>query len=171
MWLSLLCWVLGMFLSLFVGFDAPVAAKPQPGIAVPEQSACQLWWYIFRNNALLSLLIALGGIFTFGLLTASVLFANGYLFARVLLPVVRSEEISLIEAGKSLLHAPFELYAIFWFGAIGFSSCQFLFGQNREKSILEHFELPGVRHVIIPLIVLLFASLLEAASIWLWSPQ
>lgn len=73
---------------------------------------------IFLNNLLVGLMLSVLGFFTAGLLTAVLLFWNGYI-----LGIVYSAAFYILDMGHLLYHSkhiPLELYGLVLFSQIGF---------------------------------------------------
>jgi len=119
-----------------------------------------LFFKIFLNNALVALLISVGGYFTGGLLAVIISFWNG-----VKLGLIVGEalfHLSLMYILFALIHAPLEITAFCWFGAIGllgFQNVRRIWSE--KKPTLATF--PRYRDFIPPLVLLFIAAFTETS--------
>ena len=113
---------------------------------------------IFLNNLIVGIMLSYMGFFTGGVLTAILLIFNGFFVSTIygygihFMPFV-----DILYYSK---HVPIELIALFLFSKIGFSGYGFM------KNILSGKEmdmdlLPRVRELMIPSLLLFFASIIE----------
>jgi len=113
---------------------------------------------IFLNNLIVGIMLSYMGFFTGGVLTAILLIFNGFFVSTIYgYGIHFMPFIDILYYSK---HVPIELIALFLFSKIGFSGYGFM------KNILSGKEmdmdlLPRVRELMIPSLLLFFASIIE----------
>ena len=113
---------------------------------------------IFLNNLIVGIMLSYMGFFTGGVLTAILLIFNGFFVSTIYgYGIHFMPFMDILYYSK---HVPIELIALFLFSKIGFSGYGFM------KNILSGKEmdmdlLPRVRELMIPSLLLFFASIIE----------
>lgn len=114
---------------------------------------------IFVTNLTVGLVLSIAGFFTGGLLTLFIIIWNIVLFW-LLYSIAISNHNDINAIIYLLKHAPIEIYALALFSIIGFRGFKFY----KKLIKLQQFDsnlLPNVKEIILPAILLIFASLIE----------
>lgn len=122
----------------------------------------QFWWFIFKNNSLVSLTAILLGFF-FGIFPFLTLIFNGYIIG--LVARLSVDAVGVYELWRLLPHGIFELPAVLISISLGIKFGSFVFNKNpwkRFKYLLSN-SLQVFFFIILPL--LLIAALIESLLI------
>jgi len=113
---------------------------------------------IFLNNLLVGFLLSFLGFLTGGILSAIILFWNGYILGIIYNAAFLIVPLSdIIYSSK---HVPVELYALITFATLGFQGFHFCKALLAEGKIYKEY-IPHMKKFILPVISLLIASILE----------
>lgn len=116
---------------------------------------------IFVTNSVVGLVLSIAGFFTGGILTLLIIVWN-ILLVWILYWIALSNNNNISTILYLLKHAPLEIYALAMFSIIGFRGFKFY----RKLVKLQLFDielLPNIKELILPIILLLLASLIEVS--------
>lgn len=114
---------------------------------------------IFFTNLIVGLFLSVAGFFTGGILTLIVIVWNALLFW-LIYSIATYHHNQVCAILYLLKHSPLEIYALALFSIIGFRGFKFY----KNLIISQKFDretFPNVKEMILPTILLLFASLIE----------
>ena len=118
------------------------------------------YYSIFFNNLKVGLLIALGGYFSFGLISAFILFYNGFLLYEII-SIASLVGLSLNEIlYGTIYHGLIEFIAFLLFGSIGFKGI--LFGCRVCKNQKVRFMELSYKSFIQPTVFLAISAIIES---------
>lgn len=134
------------------------------GISFQNSNYLSILFFVFKNNLIAGLKLAFVGLLTGGAGTVLILIYNGYILGLVL------HDAHIVQAGilnvaRYLLHAPFELMAIFLFSAMGFKGI-FIIEKLLSNKIISGNDFPKPKEFFIPTILLFIGACIEALIIY-----
>jgi uncharacterized membrane protein SpoIIM required for sporulation len=106
------------------------------------------------------------GYATAGLMTVFILIFNGYLFGMALFVIAKLQHHEVLEFGlliKLFGHVPLEVISFCLFGMYGLSGFNFVLNSNSNKEILS--DLPSIKSIFFPFVLLVIAAIIESYSI------
>ena len=114
---------------------------------------------LFFHNLYVAFLLSIGGLFTAGSLSLITITYNGFMATSIISFFCLQN--SLLITFSKLIHAPFEIIALIWFGSIGLFGATLTskFIKNKQITINDLYIL---KETWKPFLLLLIAALIEA---------
>lgn len=158
-------WILGLFISFLITPHLQTAG----GTAITGTTSgnhpsllgsLELSVSILTHNMIVAFFLSVAGYFTGGILTMIGLIWNGFLIGTIIESAI-AHQLTLLIILLSLIHAPFEIGAFLWFGALGLKGLQNLnrLWHNQPVTLKNH---PKPKEFIIPSILLAIAAIIES---------
>lgn len=164
--ICLLCWIVGTAVAIDYPMHLKSSSLPNYHLMFSKILFINLsaTWKILLNNLFTSFILCILGYLSFGLLAILVSLYNGYIFGLVVNTFV--SKYTFASLYLVCLHAPMEVYALCYFGAVGLMGFQNL----RQIFAHEHFEyfkqFPRTKFFWVPLFFLLIAACIESDLIF-----
>jgi hypothetical protein len=160
------CWFIGLAVSSLLNLNTLEVATGSHSIYA-SMSYLEIFYILFKTNGMVGLLCCYIGYISGGFMALFILLFNGYIFGMSffpILPLLPNSSVKNHLLLQLLGHVPFEILSFSLFGAVGLGGFDWLINLYRDKEIA--FKLPHPRTLIIPFLILLFATTLESYAIY-----
>ena len=160
--ICLLCWIVGTVVALDYPMLLKSSALPNYHFIYSKSLYINFSasWMVLLNNLFTGFILCILGYLSFGFLAIMVSLYNGYIFGLVVNTFV--SKYTFASMYLVFLHAPMEVYALCYLGAIG------LMGFSNLRKILAHepivyFEqFPRLPFFFLPILFLAIAACIES---------
>ena len=160
--ICVLCWLTGTAISLNYTLIIKSNELLSYDLSYTKDTASHLsnCAMILLNNIGTGFILSVFSYFSFGFLSIIVSIYNGYILGLLVNGFVSKYAAASIYL--VLLHAPFELFALCYLGAIGLGGFGNLRAVFSNKHIDYFVRFPSFKVFILPMLLLVFAALLES---------
>ncbi|MEY4987837.1 MAG: Stage sporulation protein [Bacteroidota bacterium] len=158
-------WISGVFLASNLTYIVPIADQAFNSV-YKSMSFWEVFSFLFKTNIAVGLLCCYMGYATAGLMTVFILIFNGYLFGMALFVITKLQLQEVLEFDlliKLFGHVPFEIISFCLFGMYGLSGFNFVLNLNSNKEIVS--DVPSLKSILFPFVLLIFAAIIETYSI------
>ena len=114
---------------------------------------------IFSNNLALGLMMVYLGYFTFGLFSLAATIFNSIMLGSIITDFLKYSSIEKLIGG--MIHAPFEIFALSAFAAIGLKNLWMIDKLFRGVDF-KLDEIPSLKSLYLPVIILFISSIIES---------
>lgn len=161
-------WILGLTISFLIAPHPPAAGEPviisaASGNHASFLRALELTLSIFTHNMMVALVISVAGYLTGGILTIIGLIWNGFLIGTIM-ETAFVNHLTILQILLGLIHAPFEIGAFLWFGALGLKGLQNLNRVLHDQPVTLRNH-PKPKEFVMPSILMTVAAVIESVLI------